>query len=33
MLIYDYDDDDDDDDGGVASKHTTYKNGNVRDGL
>jgi hypothetical protein len=32
MLIYDYDDDDDDD-GGVASKHTTYKNGNVRDGL
>jgi hypothetical protein len=31
MLIYDYDDDDDD--GGVASKHTTYKNGNVRDGL
>jgi hypothetical protein len=30
MLIYDYDDDDD---GGVASKHTTFKNGNVRDGL
>ena len=35
-IIYDYDDyddDDDDDNDGVASKHSTYKNGNVRDGL